>query len=278
MLLKLSLLCFVSAVFASAQPSGATPETLRAARAVSQLRVQVDAGIASRQKLEAAEQALADANDAEFIHRMLGSGDLTEEQAAQVKEVAQRRLDRVSTNIERQQQLVDAGVLPAQTIITLMEEKQWAQTQYDLAASHAEVVHEIAEMARAEQLRAEQQRSEMEGIASVPEDSTPDQRMERFDGTGVFTPDDFKKIQTAFEKEFTKPLPVSAQGETDVHRAMRFDHRDRVDVAILPDTPEGLWLREYLEASRIPYYAFRGPIPGKSTGAHIHIGPPSPRI
>jgi hypothetical protein len=51
-----------------------------------------------------------------------------------------------------------------------------------------------------------------------------------------------------------------------------------VDVAIFPDTTEGVWLRHFLEASDIPYYAFRSSIPGKATGAHIHIGPPSTRI
>ncbi len=67
--------------------------------------------------------------------------------------------------------------------------------------------------------------------------------MGRFDGEGSFTREDFKSVLPAFEKQFGKPLPVSAQGETVVHRALGFDHRDRVDVAIFPDTAEGLWLR-----------------------------------
>ena len=36
--------------------------------------------------------------------------------------------------------------------------------------------------------------------------------------------------------------------------------------------------RQYLEASDIPYYAFRSEVPGKATAAHIHIGPPSTRL
>jgi len=73
-------------------------------------------------------------------------------------------------------------------------------------------------------------------------------------------------------------LPVSADGETAVHQAMGFDHRNRVDVALFPDTAEGKWLRHYLEASSIPYYAFRSLVVGKATAAHIHIGPPSTRL
>ena len=102
--------------------------------------------------------------------------------------------------------------------------------------------------------------------------------MERFDGGGSFTHNDFKTVLLAFEKQFKKPLPVSAQGDTALHRALGFDHRDRVDVALFPDSAEGEWLRQCLEANDIPYYAFRNFVPGKATGAHIHMGPPSNRI
>jgi hypothetical protein len=59
---------------------------------------------------------------------------------------------------------------------------------------------------------------------------------------------------------------------------MGFDHSGRVDVALHPDTAEGAWLLEYLTAHRIPFYAFRQAVPGKATGAHIHIGPGSTRF
>ncbi len=37
--------------------------------------------------------------------------------------------------------------------------------------------------------------------------------MERFDGGGVFSKEDFKRVTLAFERKFDKPLPISAQGE-----------------------------------------------------------------
>ena len=86
------------------------------------------------------------------------------------------------------------------------------------------------------------------------------------------------RFPPAYERRFPKPLPVSAMGETAVHRALGFDHRGRVDVALSPDQPEGVWLRQYLEARRIPYFAFWQAVPGKATGAHIHIGPESTRL
>jgi hypothetical protein len=98
---------------------------------------------------------------------------------------------------------------------------------------------------------------------------------ERFDGNGRFTPRDFEKISRAYQREFAKSLPVSAAGETALHRALGFDHRGRVDVAINPDQAEGVWLRHFLAVRHIPYFAFRGAMRGKATGPHIHIGPMS---
>jgi hypothetical protein len=63
-----------------------------------------------------------------------------------------------------------------------------------------------------------------------------------------------------------------------VHRALGFDHTGRIDVALMPDSTEGVWLRRYLESKSIPYYAFRAAIAGKATAAHIHIGPGSTRL
>ncbi len=59
---------------------------------------------------------------------------------------------------------------------------------------------------------------------------------------------------------------------------MGFDHRGRIDVAIHPLAPEGIWLRRYLRSRKIPYYAFTFAIAGKATAAHIHIGPGSNRL
>ena len=273
MLLKYSVLFLAGFAFLEAQ-TAITPEVFRARQTVADLRAQVNAGITPRQKLEQAEAALADLQDSELLNRMVDTADLTEDLAAELTSAAQRRLDRAKANIEKQQRLVDAGVDTAQSLPGLIQEKEWAQTQYDLTIARTEMVQKIVEMARAEQ---QIQEIPEVAIASAPP-SVEQAAMERFDGAGSFSPKDFEHVQVAFMKEFHKPLPVSAEGGTAVHRAMGFDHRNRVDVAIFPDTPEGLWLRHYLETAEIPYYAFRSAIPGKATGAHIHIGPPSTKI
>ncbi len=102
--------------------------------------------------------------------------------------------------------------------------------------------------------------------------------MVHFEGDGQISPADIQRIAAAYQSEFHRPLPISANGETNAHRALGFDHRGRVDVAVNPDQKEGIWLRSYLEKNDIPYYAFRAAVPGKATGAHIHIGPGSARL
>jgi hypothetical protein len=58
---------------------------------------------------------------------------------------------------------------------------------------------------------------------------------------------------------------------------LRFDHRNAIDVALHPDSKEGRSLLNYLRQVGIPFIAFRGVVLGAATGAHIHIGKPSPR-
>jgi len=157
-------------------------------------------------------------------------------------------------------------VAPELSLGTFLEELDLARKECDLAESRSRLVVELAEMARAEE--AFHDRADTEPGAAVPV-------AERFDGDGIFTSLTFSRVEAAFAKQFGKPLPVSAMGETAVHRALGFDHRGRVDIAVSPDQPEGVWLREYLTQNHIPFFAFRQAVPGKATGAHIHLGPAS---
>ena len=76
--------------------------------------------------------------------------------------------------------------------------------------------------------------------------------MERYDSRRPFTPAVLRSVETAFTRQFGRPLPISAQGDTALHRALGLDHSGRVDVAIHPDSPEGVWLRKYLGSQHIP--------------------------
>ena len=89
---------------------------------------------------------------------------------------------------------------------------------------------------------------------------------------------DTARLRQFFAARFGRPLPVSAFGQTPLHDRMGFDHRDALDVAVHPDSPEGRALMDYLRAARIPFIASWGAVPGSASGAHIHVGQPSPRI
>lgn len=100
----------------------------------------------------------------------------------------------------------------------------------------------------------------------------------RFNGGAPWSLADAGKIESFFAARFGHPLPVSARGETELHKRMNFDHRNAMDVAVHPDSAEGRGLMEFLRGAGIPFLAFRGRVSGSSTGAHIHIGKPSLRL
>ena len=81
-----------------------------------------------------------------------------------------------------------------------------------------------------------------------------------------------------FSERFGHPLPVSAFGQTPVHDELGFNHRNALDVAVHPDTPEGQALMTWLRGERISFVAFRQAVTGKATGAHVHVGEPSSRL
>lgn len=237
---------------------------------VERLRALVEAGAAPRQALVKVQSEVEDAEDDAVLRRTLYGAarieETTEEQAAAMVAAAQRRVERKKARIAEVRPLVDAGYLPRNTMAPLFEDLEERQRTLELALSRETFLREMASMAWAEQV--------WDRIESASE-SRPVQ--ERFDGTGVFSTTDWKRVVLAFESSFGKSIPVSANGDTAVHRALGFDHRGRVDVAVNPDAPEGVWLREYLTKQGIPFYAFRAAIAGKATAPHIHIGPPSLR-
>jgi hypothetical protein len=100
----------------------------------------------------------------------------------------------------------------------------------------------------------------------------------RYDGASSWSLTGMEKISRFFRERFGRMLPVSAMGQSSTHDRLGLDHRDAVDVALRPDSTEGRDLMAYLRRSGIPYIAFRSAISSMSTGAHIHIGRPSPRL
>jgi hypothetical protein len=244
-------------------------ELIRARAELENLRSLVAQGLVPRARLDAAQQAVTDAEEDVFLKRTLYGQDVSEAEADRIVAITGRRLERREQAVRDMQQLVNEGAAPRLSLTPLREQAEWSRKEHDYAVTREKLIHEMAEMARTEAALAAK-------LETAPAEAR--KLAERYDGSGIFTPLDFEKIGRAFELKFSKSLPVSANGDTAVHRALGFDHRGRVDVALNPDQPEGAWLRKYLLAHRIPYFAFRAAVPGKATGAHIHIGPMSGRI
>jgi hypothetical protein len=85
-------------------------------------------------------------------------------------------------------------------------------------------------------------------------------------------------VQRFFAGRFGRPLPISALGQTRLHDRLGFDHRNALDVAVHPDSAEGRALIAWLQQHGVSFLAFRGAVKGEATGAHVHIGEPSPRL
>jgi hypothetical protein len=263
-----ALLFLLAASLARAQNNG-DPEVARVQAEVARLRVLVDAGAAPRLQLQKAEDAMGDAQDAAILRKTVYGQDLTEAQSDDMLAAANRRLERRKRAYDDAKKLVDAGAAARTSLDAPRAEIDMASKECGLAESRAALVRELAQMASVEEALS---------IKLTTEPADAHAIAERHDGDGVFDMVMFAGVETAFERHFGESLPVSAMGDTAAHRALGFDHRGRVDVALNPDTTEGEWLRLYLTVKRIPFFVFRQAVPGKATGAHIHIGPMSTHL
>ena len=242
----------------------------------------VDIGAESRVRLDQARQDLADAQDDVVLEKDLydptSPNQLTDQAATEMVAAAQRRVDRQQLRLEEAKKLVATGLTAQSYLTPFGEELTMRQVQLNLAEARAQTLRES--MARIEV--KEPGTAEVASVRKSFPTKYPNflsKSMEYYEGDGAFDESkDLEPLARAFEKKFDHPLPISADGETNLHRSLGFDHRGRVDVALNPNAREGMWLRHYLESLKIPYYAFTRAIRGKATAAHIHIGPGSTRL
>lgn len=238
----------------------------QASEEVRRISSLVESGALPRARLEQALANLADAQDDLILRRTLyaSAESMTPDQSSEMLAAAHRRVDRQQVQIDNMRGMIETGIAARNQMDPLNTEMRFRQTSLELAEARVKLIEELAAMARTEQ-----------DLETASASSSLEQH---FVGKGTFSPDDLKKVEAAWEKQYDHAMPISANGDTATHRALGFDHRGRVDVAVTPDQPEGVWLRGYLEAHNIPFYAFRAAMPGKATGAHIHIGPGSVRL
>jgi len=277
------LLCFSSVAMFAQTPQAAVEANANkrielAQKDLDRVRELVEMGALARIKLTEAQQNLGDAQDDAILARTL-YGDLpakdwTDQMAQEGMAAAERRVQRQQERLDQTRQLVDQGFVAQSALAPVQAELTTRQTKLDLARLQARQLDSVASLAKLEESIVQSE----EAAHSVQSDLVLD-GMEHFEGNGQFKEArDLKPIETAFARKFDREMPISADGETNLHRSLGLDHRGRVDVAVAPNTPEGIWLRDYLKSREIPYYAFTHAMPGKATGAHIHIGPGSTRL
>lgn len=183
----------------------------------------------------------------------------------------ERELERQTELAAARQDLYERGALSESEVragkrALAAAQKDVEDTRRDMAAADRMMGEaRMADVARARPLA----RGQYEEIAGLV----------RFAGLAEWSLTiDTPKLQRFFQSAFGRALPISAFGQTALHDRMGFDHRNALDVALHPDSPEGRALMTYLRTSGIPFIAAWGTVPGQTSGAHIHVGQPSPRL
>jgi hypothetical protein len=246
------------------------PVLRRAQEEVEKVRGLVGSGVLPRARLADAEAHLLDMQDDAAIRNSLYQKDITVEQADSMVELTARRVARRQAATEERFKLLSQGIIAQSELTDAVSQLDQAKREHTWAETRARLARELVDLAKNEQEIMHQ----MELSASAHA-SPGGGLLQHFVGSNRFDMTQFASIDRAFEGRFAHALPVSAMGETEVHRSLGFDHRNRVDVALQPELPEGVWLRNYLTAHNIPFFAFKSAVAHKATGAHIHIGPPS---
>jgi hypothetical protein len=261
--------CFAADASTIATQSPLTDvSVIRAKNNLIRVESLVEQGDLPRKSVADAKAAVADAEDEQTLRNTLFGGihtqNLSPDDAKQMVQAAARRVDRQQALVDNRTKLVDSGTLARGEMQPLVIELEMRKRSLDLARDRAKLVDQLVAMAIAEQAL---ERAEGAKTAMI-----------RSAGGTPFTLAVLLGIETSFEREFHEHLPVSALGQTFVHQELGFDHRGRVDVALNPDSRQGLWLRKYLESRHIPYIGFRSAVAGSATAPHIHIEPGSLRV
>ncbi len=182
-----------------------------------------------------------------------------EQERKQLNEQYDRRRELYHQGLIARAEVIQAEQAYAQSILRAEEDRRWL-AETDMAITEASMRDEVLRLPGL-------------AVGGYSETAT----LLRYNGAAAWSLADAPKIEKFFQQTFGRALPISALGQTGTHDRLRFDHRDAIDVALHPESKEGQTLLNYLRQVGIPFIAFRSAVAGAATGAHIHIGKPSPR-
>jgi hypothetical protein len=200
-----------------------------------------------------------------------------------------RRAREYRASLERLLALQDEAVARAQatarSVRALLESGAVSRREVEESERAAGAARAAADATRAAIAEADHLIAEAEAvrqIAALPPPESGEVRvlpaLIRYAGTSGWSPAMTPRLQHFYRERFGRPLPLSAVGQTPLHDRLGFDHRNAIDVAVHPDTPEGQAVMAWLREQGVSFLAFRSWLPGESTGAHVHVGEPSPRL
>lgn len=256
-LLAAALILVVAAPHAPAQKAGGRKLKTRSASAAPQVSKE-DA----KKMTEAASQSRANLLSASSAYR---------ESLEKLLELQRQDESRAAETVEKRKGLLALGVI---------SKRELEEGERALAEAQGKIAETTKRIAEVDQLVAEVNAAEelAKTSAERPGAYRSTGLVVRYAGASRWALSDLSKVDAFFRLKFTRPLPVSAVGQTETHNQLGLDHHEAVDVAVHPDSAEGKALIGYLTSQGVSFIAIRGAIPGSATGAHIHIGPPSKRI
>src|SRR5687767_585905 len=208
---------------------------------------------------------------AETRSELIAATEAYKTSAQEVVKFQEQEVANATARVEQLRQLVADGLIARNEMAAA--EQQIAAATARLEATRKQIagsdnlIVQIRDSEKAEKALAKAQSRRLVQPVSM-----------RYYGMAGWALSNISSVQTFFLSNFGRPLPISTMGQSNTHNAMGWDHRNSADVGVHPDSAEGRALIAFLQSKGIPFLAFRGAIPGVSTGPHIHIGYPSGRL
>lgn len=194
-------------------------------------------------------------------------------QAQSLLDLQEAEVEKLTTNTDQLRELYSDGLIARVEV---------EKAEQELTAAKARIEETRLQIANSERVAAEIKKADELAKAKplVKPTLMPLNRSATVmrSTAGSWSISNLSAVQQFFSSKFGRPLPTSTIGQSATHNRMGWNHRNAVDVGLHPDSAEGRALIAYLQGQGIPFLAFRGAIPGVSTGPHIHIGSPSHRL
>ncbi len=185
----------------------------------------------------------------------------------------EEKLAQISADYEASKKLYDENLISLAELE--IRERAMTTTRLELQRMRESIAEDDLSLPLAENAAREKS---ADGAKLNPEEYHKTATVIRYNGHSSWSLTVVEKIAKFFQARCGQPLPISAMGQSATHDRMGLDHREALDIALQPDSEEGRALIGFLRINGIPFIAFRSRVLGMSTGAHIHVGRPSPRV